>query len=266
MASIHPTAIVDPQARLAECVSVGPYAVIGPNVEVGEGTTIGPHAVIEGHTTIGRDNRIYQFASLGADPQDKKYSGEPTRLIIGNGNTIREFTTFNTGTVQDEGVTQIGDDNWIMAYVHVAHDCIIGNHNVVANSVQFAGHVTVGDFTLIGGISGIHQFVRIGDFAMLGFQTRLSQDLPPFVVAAGNPAEAQNVHQEGPRRRGYSPERLSLLKQMYKLLYRKGLTLAASVDEIAALKASPEAAVEGAQADIDNMLSFLADAQRGIVR
>ncbi len=266
MASIHPTAIVDPQARLAESVSVGPYAVIGPNVEVGEGTTIGAHAVIEGHTTIGRDNRIFQFASLGADPQDKKYAGEPTKLIIGNGNTIREFTTFNTGTVQDKGITQIGDDNWVMAYVHVAHDCVIGSHNVIANSVQFAGHVTVGDFTLIGGISGIHQFVRIGDFAMLGFQTRLSQDLPPFVVAAGNPAEAQNVHQEGPRRRGYSAERLSLLKQMYKLLYRKGLTLAASVDEITALKSSPEAAEASAQADIDKMLAFLAGAQRGIVR
>lgn len=266
MASIHPTAIVDPQARLADGVSVGPYTVIGPNVEIGEGTTVGAHAVIEGHTTIGRDNRIFQFASLGADPQDKKYAGEPTRLVIGNGNTIREFTTFNTGTVQDKGITQIGDDNWIMAYVHVAHDCIIGSHNVIANSVQFAGHVTVGDFTLIGGISGIHQFVRIGDFAMLGFQTRLSQDLPPFVVAAGNPAEAQNVHQEGPRRRGYSAERLSLLKQMYKLLYRKGLTLAASVEEIAALKALPEAAGAEAQGDIDKMLTFLADAQRGIVR
>lgn len=266
MASIHPTAIVDPQARLADGVSVGPYAVIGPNVEIGEGTTIGAHAVIEGHTTIGRDNRIFQFASLGADPQDKKYAGEPTRLVIGNGNTIREFTTFNTGTVQDKGITQIGDDNWIMAYVHVAHDCVIGSHNVIANSVQFAGHVTVGDFTLIGGISGIHQFVRIGDFAMLGFQTRLSQDLPPFVVAAGNPAEAQNVHQEGPRRRGYSPERLALLKAMYKLLYRKGLTLAAATDEILALKGTPAAAVEGAQADIDNMLAFLSEATRGIVR
>jgi UDP-N-acetylglucosamine acyltransferase len=222
--------------------------------------------VIEGHTTLGRDNRIYQFASLGADPQDKKYRGEPTQLIIGNGNTIREFTTFNTGTVQDKGVTRIGDGNWIMAYVHVAHDCVIGNDNVIANSVQFAGHVTVGNHTLIGGISGIHQFVRIGDFAMLGFQTRLSQDLPPFVVAAGNPAEAQNVHQEGPRRRGYSPERLALLKAMYKLLYRKGLTLTAAADEILALKGTPAAAVEGAQADIDNMLAFLSEATRGIVR
>ena len=266
MASIHPTAIVDPKAELADSVSVGAFTTIGPNVRIGEGTRIGAHCVIEGFTTIGRDNHIYQFASLGADPQDKKYKGEPTQLIIGDRNTIREFTTFNTGTVQDKGVTQVGHDNWIMAYVHVAHDCVIGDHNVIANSVQFAGHVTVGNFTLIGGISGIHQFVRIGDFAMLGFQTRLSQDLPPFVVAAGNPAEAQNVHQEGPRRRGYSPERLANLKAMYKLLYRKGLTLAASVDEITALKSAPEAAAEGVQADIDKMLAFLADAKRGIVR
>jgi len=266
MASIHPTAIVDPQARLADSVTIGPYAVIGAHVEIGERTSVGAHTVIEGHTTIGSDNKIFQFASLGADPQDKKYAGEPTRLVIGDRNTIREFTTFNTGTVQDKGVTQIGHDNWIMAYVHVAHDCVIADHNVIANSVQFAGHVTVGSHTLIGGISGIHQFVRIGDFAMLGFQTRLSQDLPPFIVAAGNPAEAQSLHQEGPRRKGYSAERLSVLKQVHKLLYRKGLTLAASVDAIRALKESPEAIGPEAQADIDKMLAFLADAKRGIVR
>lgn len=263
MASIHPTALVDPAARLADSVSVGPYAIVGPHVVVGEGTSIGAHCVIEGHTTIGRDNRIFQFASLGADPQDKKYKGEPTQLVIGDGNTIREFCTFNTGTVQDKGVTRIGNDNWIMAYVHVAHDCTIGHHNVIANSVQFAGHVEVGDCTLIGGISGIHQFVRIGDFAMLGFQTRLSQDLPPFVVAAGNPAEAQNVHQEGPRRRGYAPERLATLKQMYRTLYRKGLTLEAAREEIAGFKGQHDGASDE---DIDKMLSFLQGAQRGIVR
>ncbi|HEX5357876.1 MAG TPA: acyl-ACP--UDP-N-acetylglucosamine O-acyltransferase [Aquabacterium sp.] len=262
MANIHPTAIVDPKAQLAESVSVGPYSIIGPHVVIGEGSSVGAHCVIEGHTTIGRDNRIYQFASLGGDPQDKKYAGEPTRLVIGDRNTIREFTTFNTGTVQDKGITQIGDDNWIMAYVHVAHDCVIGNHNVIANSVQFAGHVTVGNYTLIGGISGVHQFVRIGDFAMVGFQTRLSQDLPPFIQAAGNPAEAQNVHQEGPRRRGYAPERLSILKQMYRTLYRKGLTLEAAKAEIATLRGQHA----DADADIDMMLAFLADATRGIVR
>jgi UDP-N-acetylglucosamine acyltransferase len=262
MASIHPSAIVDPKAQLAESVSVGPFTIIGPHVRIGEGTTVGPHCVIEGHTTIGQHNRIFQFASLGADPQDKKYAGEPTRLVIGDRNTIREFTTFNTGTVQDKGVTTLGDDNWIMAYVHVAHDCTIGSHNVIANSVQFAGHVDVGNYTLIGGISGVHQFVRIGDFAMVGFQTRLSQDLPPFVVAAGNPAQAQNVHQEGPRRRGYSPERLSMLKQMYKLLYRKGLTLEAAKAEIEALRGThPEA-----DQDVSKMLDFLSTAERGIVR
>jgi UDP-N-acetylglucosamine acyltransferase len=262
MAQIHPTALVDPLAQLAADVSVGPYTTIGPNVVIGEGTSIAAHCVIEGHTTIGRHNKIFQFASLGADPQDKKYKGEPTRLEIGDRNTIREFTTFNTGTVQDAGVTRVGDDNWIMAYVHVAHDCIIGHHNVIANSVQFAGHVTVGNRTLIGGISGVHQFVRIGDFAMVGFQTRLSQDLPPFVQAAGNPAQAQNVHQEGPRRQGFSAERLSLLKQMYKLLYRKGLTLEASKQEIASLRGQHTEA----DADIDMMLDFLAKAERGIVR
>lgn len=262
MATIHPTAIVDPQAQLADSVTVGAYAIIGPHVCIGDGSSVGPHCVIEGHTTIGRDNRIFQFASLGADPQDKKYAGEPTRLVIGDRNTIREFCTFNTGTMQDKGVTTIGHDNWIMAYVHVAHDCTIADHNVIANSVQFAGHVDVGSYTLIGGISGVHQFVRIGDFAMVGFQTRLSQDLPPFVMAAGNPAEAQNVHQEGPRRRGFSAERLAMLKQMYRLIYRKGLTLEVAKAEIEALRGQqPEA-----DTDIDKMLAFLAGAERGIVR
>jgi len=262
MASIHPTALVDPKAELADSVTVGAHTLIGPNVRIGRRHQRGPHCVIEGHTTIGRDNRIYQFASLGADPQDKKYKGEPTQLIIGDRNTIREFTTFNTGTVQDKGLTQIGHDNWVMAYVHVAHDCVIGDHNVIANAVQFAGHVLVGNHTLIGGMSGIHQFVRIGDFAMLGFQTRLSQDLPPFTVAAGNPAEVQNVHQEGPRRKGYSAERLSMLKQVHKVLFRRGLTLEAAKAEIAALRGQQP----DADADIDNMLTFLASASRGIVR
>jgi UDP-N-acetylglucosamine acyltransferase len=262
MAHIHPSAIVDPQARLADSVTVGPFTTIGPHVVVGEGTSIGAHCVIEGHTTIGRDNRFFQFSSIGAAPQDKKYKGEPTRLEIGDRNTIREFCTFNTGTAQDKGVTRIGSDNWIMAYVHVAHDCTIGDHNTIANGATFAGHVTVGNFTLIGGLSGIHQFVHVGDFAMLGFQTRLSQDLPPFVVAEGNPAEARNVHQEGPRRRGYSPERLAMLKQVYKALYRKGLTLDAAKAEIESLKGQHAEADQ----DIDKMLDFLARAERGIVR
>jgi UDP-N-acetylglucosamine acyltransferase len=262
MAQIHPTALVDPKAELAPDVSVGPYAVIGPGVRIGEGSSIGAHCVIEGQTTIGRHNRIFQFCSLGAAPQDKKYAGEPTQLVIGDGNTIREFCTFNTGTVQDAGVTRIGDDNWIMAYVHVAHDCVLGSHIILANAVQLAGHVHLGDWVFLGGLSGVHQFVRVGPHAMTGFQTRLSQDLPPFVTAAGNPAEAQGINQEGLRRRGYTPERIAVVKQMHRTLYRKGLTLAQAKDELSALQGT----AADAEADVRLMLDFLANAERGIVR
>jgi UDP-N-acetylglucosamine acyltransferase len=258
----HPTAIIHPGAKLADDVSVGPYSIIGEHVEIGAGTIVGPHVVIDGHTSIGKGNHIFQFSSIGEIPQDKKYKGEPTRLVIGDNNTIRENCTFNLGTVQDGGVTSIGNDNWIMAYVHVAHDCHIADHNVIANSVQFAGHVTVGNNTLIGGISGIHQFVRIGDFAMIGFQTRVSQDIPPFVTAVGNPAEAKGPHQEGPRRAGFSAPRVDMLKQMYRTLYRAGSSFDTAKMEIAALRGQvPEADV-----DIDNMLTFLNNASRGIVR
>jgi UDP-N-acetylglucosamine acyltransferase len=262
MAQVHPTAIVDPKAELDASVSVGPYAVIGPQVRIGAGSSIGAHCTIDGHTTIGSDNRIFQFASIGAPPQDKKYSGEPTRLEIGNGNTIREFVTVNTGTVQDAGVTRLGDDNWIMAYVHIAHDCQLGSHLILANAVQLAGHVHLGDWVFLGGLSGVHQFVRVGAHAMTGFQTRLAQDVPPFVTAAGNPAQAQGINQEGLRRRGYTPERIAVVKQMHKSLYRQGLTLADARTAIAQLSdASPEA-----RADVELMLGFLASAERGIVR
>jgi len=261
-AGIHPTALVDPQAELDASVQVGPYAVIGPHVRVGAGTTVGAHCVIEGHTTIGSGNRIFQFASLGAEPQDKKYAGEPTRLEIGNGNTIREFVTINTGTVQDAGVTRVGDDNWIMAYVHIAHDCCLGDHIILANSVQLAGHVHLGDWVFLGGLTGVHQFVRIGAHAMTAFQTRLAQDLPPFVTAGGNPAEAQSINAEGLRRRGYAPERIAIVKQMHRLLYRKGLTLAAAREQIEALRGE----VTEADADIALMQDFLTHAARGIVR
>jgi UDP-N-acetylglucosamine acyltransferase len=218
--------------------------------------------VVDGHTSIGKGNHIFQFSSIGEIPQDKKYKGEPTQLIIGDNNTIRESCTLNLGTVQDGGITSIGNDNWIMAYVHVAHDCHIADHNVIANSVQFAGHVTVGNHTLIGGMSGVHQFVRIGDFAMIGFQTRLSQDLPPFVTAVGNPAEAKGPHQEGPRRAGYSAPRVDMLKQMYRTLYRAGSSFDTAKKEIDELRGQvPEADV-----DIENMLTFLNHASRGIVR
>ena len=262
MSGIHATAVVDPRAELDASVSVGPYAVIGPHVRVGAGTTIGPHCVIAGHPRIGSDNRIFQFASIGAAPQDKKYAGEPTRLEIGHGNTIREFVTINTGTVQDEGVTRLGDDNWIMAYVHIAHDCQLGSHIILANAVQLAGHVHLGDWVFLGGLTGVHQFGRVGAHAMTAFHTRLAQDVPPFVTAGGNPAEAQSINAEGLKRRGFSPERITLIKQMYRLLYRKGLTLDAARQQIDALRGE----VAEADADIALMQGFLSSAARGIVR
>ena len=262
MAAIHPTALVDPKAQLDSSVSVGPYAVIGPHVRIGADTTVGAHCVIEGHTTIGQDNRIFQFASVGAQPQDKKYAGEPTRLEIGDGNTIREFVTINTGTVQDEGLTRIGHDCWIMAYVHIAHDCRLGDHIILANAVQLAGHVHLGDWVFLGGLTGVHQFGRVGAHAMTAFQTRLAQDVPPFVTAGGNPAEAQSINAEGLKRRGFSPERITLIKQMYRLLYRQGLTLHAARQQIEALRGE----VAEADADIALMQDFLTSATRGIVR
>jgi UDP-N-acetylglucosamine acyltransferase len=262
MSRIHATALVALRAELADDVSVGPYSVIGADVRIGPGSSIGPHCVVEGHTTIGRDNRIFQFASIGAEPQDKKYAGEPTRLEIGDRNTIREFVTINTGTVQDLGLTALGDDNWIMAYVHIAHDCRIGNHTIIANATQLGGHVHLGDWVFLGGLSGVHQFVRVGAHAMTGFQTRLSQDLPPYVTAAGNPASATGINAEGLRRRDFSPERIAQVKQMHRLLYRQGLTLADGVNAIAGLKGQ----LEGSDDDIALMLDFLAHADRGIVR
>jgi len=262
MPQIHPTALIDPRAELDSSVEVGPYAVIGPRVRIGAGTVVGAHCVIDGHTTLGRDNRIFPFASIGGAPQDKKYAGEPTRLSIGDGNTIREYVTINTGTVQDEGETRLGDDNWIMAYVHIAHDCRLGSHIILANAVQLAGHVHLGDWVFLGGLSGVHQFVRVGAHAMTAFQTRLAQDVPPFVTAGGNPAEAQSINAEGLRRRGFSAERITLIKQMYRLLYRKGLTLDAARDQIEALRGE----LADADADIALMQDFLATASRGIVR
>ena len=259
---IHPTALIDPQAELDGSVRVGPYAIIGPGVRIGAGTQVGAHCVIEGCTRIGADNRIFQFASIGAPPQDKKYAGEPTRLEIGDGNTIREFVTISTGTVQDESLTRVGDDNWIMAYVHIAHDCRLGSHTILANAVQLAGHVRLGDWVFLGGLTGVHQFVRIGAHAMTAFQTRLAQDLPPFVTAGGNPAEAQSINAEGLRRRGYSAERIVLIKQMHRLLYRKGLTLEAARQQIDALRGE----LAEADADITLMQEFLSCATRGIVR
>ncbi len=262
MARIHPTALVDAGAQLGEDVEIAAYALIGPDVRIGEGTRVGPHSVIEGHTTIGRGNRIFQACSIGSPPQDKKYAGEPTRLEIGDGNTIREFCTINLGTVQDAGVTRVGDDNWIMAYVHIAHDCQVGSHTIMANLTQLAGHVHLGDWVVVGGMSGLHQFVRVGAHAMIGFQTRMAQDLPPFVTAAGNPAEAQGINAEGLRRRGFAAERIEASKRMYRTLYRQSLTLDEATQQIAALRQS----LPQFDADIALMLDFLAAAPRGIVR
>lgn len=254
--------MVDAAAQIDASVTIGPYAVIGPHVVLGAGTTVGAHCVIEGHTTIGRDNRIFQFASLGAAPQDKKYAGEPTRLVIGDRNTIREFCTFNTGTVQDQGVTRIGDDNWVMAYVHIAHDCVVGNQTILANNATLAGHVQVDDYAIIGGLTGIHQFTKVGAHVMAGFASHISQDVPPFMMVDGNPLAVRGLNLEGLRRRGFSPERLAAIKQMHRLLYRQGLTLEAAHSAIAALPAAhPEAA-----ADIAQLLAFLDTSARGIAR
>ncbi|WP_431096012.1 acyl-ACP--UDP-N-acetylglucosamine O-acyltransferase [Polaromonas aquatica] len=261
---IHATAIVDPQAQLHESVSVGPYTVIGPHVKVGAGTTIGAHCVIEGHTTIGRDNRIFQFNSLGAIPQDKKYAGEPCELVIGDRNTIREFCTFNIGSPGDSGVTRVGDDNWLMAYVHLAHDCSVGNNTIFANNSQLAGHVHVGDWVILGGFTVVHQFVRLGAHSMTAMCSLLFADLPPFVMVQGQPAEARSMNFEGLRRRGFSPDRIASVKAMHKALYREDLTLDQARARISELTVKhPESAP-----DVEMMLSFLAQTspQRGIVR
>jgi len=262
MANIHPTAQVDPAAQLGHNVSIGAFSIVGPHVCIDEGTQIGAHCVIEGHTTLGRDNHITGFASLGGAPQDKKYAGEPTRLTIGDRNTIREFCTFNTGTVQDEGITILGNDNWMMAYTHLAHDCVVGNHTIFANNAHIAGHVHVGDWAILGGFTCVHQFVKIGAHAMTGMASALGQDLPPFVMAQGNMAGGFGVNLEGLRRRGFDAERLAAVKLMHKALYRQGLTLDQAKAEIQALAQSHPLA----SGDVQLMLDFLNGSTRGIVR
>ena len=262
MSLIHPTALIAEGARLDPTVSVGPYAVIGADVAIGANTTIGAHCVIEGHTTLGQDNRVFQFASLGGAPQDQKHAGEPTRLVIGDRNTVREFCTFNTGTTQDDGVTRIGDDNWIMAYVHIAHDCVVGNQTILANNATLAGHVQVGDYAIIGGLTGLHQYTQVGAHVMAGFASHISQDVPPFMMVDGNPLSVRGLNLEGLRRRGFSPGRIAAVKQMHRLLYRQGLTLEAARSAIAELPAQhPEAAD-----DIAMLLAFIAGSTRGIAR
>ena len=256
--SIHPTALVAEGAKLAPGVTVGPYAIIGAGVEVGEGTSIASHVILDGCTRIGRHNRIFPFASIGAEPQDKKYRGEPTAVEIGDGNTIREYVTINRGTAQDEGVTRVGDDNWIMAYVHFAHDCRIGSHTIVANACELAGHVHVGDWAILGATTLVHQFVRIGAHSFTGMGTYLPQDLPPYVTAAGNPAKPYGINSEGLRRRGFAPETINAIKRAYRALYRAGLPLEEARGKLQEMSA--------AHPEVRAFVEFLAVSTRGLLR
>jgi UDP-N-acetylglucosamine acyltransferase len=255
---LHPTAIIHPGAKLADDVEVGAYTIIGEHVEIGAGTVIGPHVVINGHTRIGRNNRIFQFSSLGEIPQDKKYANEPTRLEIGDHNVIREFCTFNIGTTQDVGVTRVGNHNWIMAYVHLAHDCQVGNHTIFANNAQLAGHVEVGDYAILGGFTTVHQFVKVGAHIITGLSTVLLQDVPPYVLASGNPSAPHGINSEGLKRRGFSSESIMAIKRAYKTLYKSGLSL----DEAKAAIQSQLAE----HAELQPLVDFLASSERGIVR
>ena len=253
--SIHPKAVVESGAEIDPTVEVGAYAVIGPQVRIGSGTTVGPHAVVEGRTTIGRDNRIFQFASVGAIPQDKKYAGEDSALVIGDGNTIREFVTLNVGTAQGGNETRIGDNNWIMAYVHIAHDCVIGDDVTFANGTTLAGHVEVGDHAILGGFTLVHQFCRIGRYAFSGMGSALNKDLPPFVLASGNFARAYGLNRKGLCRAGFSEETMDALGRAYRLLFRVN---GESNDEIGQLASRcPE---------VEELRAFVAASQRGVMR
>ncbi|HLR82741.1 MAG TPA: acyl-ACP--UDP-N-acetylglucosamine O-acyltransferase [Paenalcaligenes sp.] len=262
MGLIHKTALVSPTAQLHPTVEVGAYSIIGDHVCIDAGTRVGPHCVIDGHTNIGKNNEFYRFCSIGGIPQDKKYAGEPTRLEIGDDNTVREYVTINTGTVQDIGVTRIGNDNWIMAYVHIAHDCQVGSHTIIANSVQLAGHIHVGDWAVLGGLSAVHQFVRIGEHSMIGGTSSVRQDIPPFVIGAGDPFRAIGVNSEGLQRRGYSQETIAKLKQAYRLLYRRKLTTDEAVAQIQALSADSEQTKDVLQ----HFTQFVQTSKRGFAR
>ena len=254
----HPTAIIHSNAKLADDVQVGAYSIIDEHVEIGAGTKIGSHVVVTGHTRIGKNNQISQFCSIGEVPQDKKYAGEPTRLEIGDNNVIRECCTFNIGTVQDVGVTRMGDNNWIMAYVHVAHDCQIGNNVIFANSTQLAGHVIIDDFVILGGFTGVHQFCQIGAHVMTAVGTVLLHDIPPYVKVSGSPAAPHGINSEGLKRRGFSSAALAEIKRAYKTLYRAGLTLEEAKGQLV------QQASE--HTEVKLMADFLDRTKRGIVR
>ena len=263
MATIHPTAIVDREADLDGDVEVGPYSVIGAGVRIGAGSIVGPHAVIAGDTQIGRGNHVHPFASIGGPPQDKKYRGEPTSLVIGDGNTFRESVTVNRGTAQDRAVTRIGNDNWVMAYVHIAHDCIVGDHTIIANTTNLAGHVEIGDWAILGGCTQVHQFCKIGAHAMTGAGTVVLHDIPPFVMTSGNSASAHGLNSEGLKRRGFTAGRIAALRAAYKLLYKTGLTLDEARHSLRELELG---ASSESQPDLALFNEFLSRVTRGIVR
>ncbi len=263
MADVHPSASVDARAELAADVGIGPYAIVGPGVRVDRGTQIGAHVVLSGNTRIGRNNRIFPFCAIGSEPQDKKYAGEDTALEIGDDNTIREYCLINTGTVQGGSLTRIGSDNWIMGYAHVAHDCVVGNHTIIANAVQLAGHVQVGDWAIIGGTSAVHQFVRVGAHTMCGGGTIVLQDLAPFLMCNGNPARLYGVHVEGLKRREFSADSIAALRRAYRIVYRDGLPLAEARLALDALIAATPA---DAAAPLRVLADFIAVPGRGLLR
>ncbi len=255
---IHPTAIISENVDIATDVSIGPYVVIGDGVTIGGGTRIDSHVVINGPTKIGENNHIYQFASIGDDPQDKKYANEATSLVIGNRNTIREFCTISRGTTQDRGETTIGDDNWIMAYVHIAHDCVVGNKTIMANNTTLAGHVHVGDWVICGGFSGIHQFCKIGAHAFLGMYCGVNRDVPAYTMVSGQPAVPRGINSEGLKRREFSAEQIRNIKNAYRLTFRKGKKLSEAIEEIAVLCEQ--------QPELKLYLDSLRSSERGVVR
>ena len=256
--AIHPTAQIDPSAKLGANVEIGAFTVIGAHVEIGDGTRVGPHVVIHGPTRIGRDNHIFQFASVGADPQDKKFRGENSELVIGDRNTIREFVTLNRGTGDGGGATRIGNDNWIMAYVHVAHDCIVGNHTIFSNNATLAGHVTIGDYAILSGFAGVHQFCRIGAHAFVGMGCLVNGDVPPFVMMAADYGRPRGVNSEGLKRRGFSAERIAAIKRAYRTVYLGKRPLAEARTELAAMAADSK--------DVAVMLEFIESSERALVR
>ncbi len=257
---IDPRSIIHPQAKLGAGVSVGPFTMIGADVEIGDGTWVGPHVVLQGPTRIGRDNKIYQFSSLGDDPQDKKYGGErdQTRLEIGDRNTIREYCTMNRGTVQGGGVTRLGDDNWIMAYVHIAHDCQVGNHTIFANNATLAGHVVVEDYAILGGFTGVHQFCRVGAYSFAAIATVIVKDVPPYLIVSQNPARPHGLNREGLKRHGFTTGQIDLLRRAYRFLYRQNLTVAESLDRLRELAPDSE--------EINRIIEFVQASTRGITR